>query len=432
MAMLPSTYNYDLNGNQLQFVDSKFSTTDASGLPAGVSSGYTSPDTSGIGQVNLSNFAPSVTKNQNGQQAASNSTFGITPQQAGSVASKAFNTITGNGTNTFGKQVEALDNFGNTYLGTGAADTIGGLNTSALSAGTEGLSDSLTSTGFGADTLTDAGTEAAGLTATSLSSILGSAGIGAIGGGLLASLTGGNTTNGTIGGAIGGAVGSAAMGTTLGAAIGSFIPIPGIGTILGSAVGGLLGSAFGPSEPPSQASGYGGTLTATGGISNPTQGTRNSTAAPSQNALSGLTDMTQQAAKDLGINFNTDLVIGAATSDKHPGPGGHSALEVNDPNTGYDSGKIFYEESDPVSKAAAYKQAFMLAAQQSGYTDQAALDKWYSSYDPSKGASTGAFNPPSAPTIPTTGSSFAQFMTNKQGTPTNGNATPAVPPTPTS
>src|SRR5690606_30613750 len=64
--------------------------------------------------------------------------------------------------------------------------------------------------------------------------ILGAAGLGFSGGGMLAQLTGGNQMGGSLGGA---------GGAALGAAIGS--AIPGIGTVLGGIAGGLLGGGLG-------------------------------------------------------------------------------------------------------------------------------------------------------------------------------------------
>src|SRR5690606_21820276 len=68
----------------------------------------------------------------------------------------------------------------------------------------------------------------------SLGGVLGAAGLGFMGGGLLAQLTGGNQMGGSLGGA---------GGAALGAAIGS--AIPGIGTVLGGIAGGLLGGGLG-------------------------------------------------------------------------------------------------------------------------------------------------------------------------------------------
>ena len=101
---------------------------------------------------------------------------------------------------------------------------------------------------------TGGGSSAGALTSTSLGSVLGAAGIGAVGGGALAGITGGNTTGGSIGGALGSAAGSFAAGTATGTAIGTAVGIgaqalnfvlPGLGII----AGGLAGSLFGPSDP---------------------------------------------------------------------------------------------------------------------------------------------------------------------------------------
>jgi len=110
--------------------------------------------------------------------------------------------------------------------------------------------------GFVGPTLPTTGvaTQAGTLTSTPLSGVAGAAAVGAVGGQLIAGMTGGNETGGSIGGAIGGAAGSYAAGTAAGAAIGSAIGIgaqalnfvlPGLGII----VGGLAGSVFGPDDP---------------------------------------------------------------------------------------------------------------------------------------------------------------------------------------
>lgn len=76
---------------------------------------------------------------------------------------------------------------------------------------------------------------AGSLTSASLSSTLGAAGLGALGGGLLANITGGNPTGGSIGGGIGAAVGNAVL--------------PGVGGIVGGLLGGIGGSLFGGKKP---------------------------------------------------------------------------------------------------------------------------------------------------------------------------------------
>ena len=76
---------------------------------------------------------------------------------------------------------------------------------------------------------------AGSLTSSSLSGVLGAAGLGSLGGGLIASLTGGNTTGGSIGGGAGAAIGN--------------IIAPGIGGIVGGLLGGIGGSLFGGKKP---------------------------------------------------------------------------------------------------------------------------------------------------------------------------------------
>lgn len=77
-----------------------------------------------------------------------------------------------------------------------------------------------------------------GFTSASLGSVLGAAGLGFAGGGILAGLMGGNKTGGSIGGG-------------LGAGVGMMVGGP-IGALIGGAAGGALGGMFGNSKAPRQ------------------------------------------------------------------------------------------------------------------------------------------------------------------------------------
>ncbi len=107
-------------------------------------------------------------------------------------------------------------------------------------------------TGFGSNFVGPLLPGQAGLTTTSLSGILGAAGIGSLVGGLL----GKNQLGGSIGGGLGAGLGSvlagssALAGTGIATALGGFL-LPGIGAV----AGGLLGGLFGGKKPSNQVAG---------------------------------------------------------------------------------------------------------------------------------------------------------------------------------
>ncbi len=145
-------------------------------------------------------------QNQQSQAGATQSPYGISPQQAGSIASKAFNTATGQtGPGTFSNQIASINNWGANNLGLAGASTTGGISNAALDAGfggtegslasgaTGGLSNAALDAGFGGGTAASTGVDAAALNApATLSGVLGAGAIGAIGGGLLAGALGEN------------------------------------------------------------------------------------------------------------------------------------------------------------------------------------------------------------------------------------------------
>lgn len=487
-----NTNPYDLSFNPVALDTSTYTGDNASGETP--SSNYTPPagmttptNTTTVGTTTINNFAPQVAKQSQGQSLDSTnsqqSPFGITPSQAGQIASKAIN-------GGFTNQINQIDNFGANYLGTGAAanadsvtglTTIGGVQGSGLgtssfvdaagdsvASGTPGAiaqggnadianmfaaasSESSASAGLGTASFVDsagdsvaAGTpgaiatgdsaaEAGSLTSTTLTGILGEAGIGALEGGLLTKLTGGNSIGGSIGGALGGAAGGIAGGaaaiggafatTELGAAIGSFIPIPILGTLAGGLIGGAIGGLFGNSSPPTNASGGGGTLTATGGLTDTGTDSKNPNAYSTGYVGAQFTNFSNAAtaaSTALNLKFSPDVQFHANYSSKHGG----ANISVTDSVTGQQTGAISFDPSSQTSVQAAYQQALDAAANYSGTTDTTNLDNWYNNTYVNNNT-TGNFTPQAAPSIPTN-STFAAYVAQQQGQPnaTNGTTTP--------
>jgi tape measure domain-containing protein len=110
--------------------------------------------------------------------------------------------------------------------------TIGGFMSAPLWGGTSGLSAAALSGPGGLAALEASGGAAGGFIAPSLSQLLGPAALGALGGGLIAQLTGGNRIGGSIGGGLG-----AGAGFLLGGPVGALI-----GGALGGGLGGLFGN----------------------------------------------------------------------------------------------------------------------------------------------------------------------------------------------
>ncbi len=121
------------------------------------------------------------------------------------------------------------------------------------------------------------------LTSATLSQVLGAAGIGALGGSLLAQLTGGNQVGGGVGGGLGAAAGFAIGGP--------------IGGLVGGLGGSVLGGLFGGGRPSSEEATFLASPT-TGGIAvTSSEGGRNA-----------------QAARDLAEQFLTQLVPAIAAA----------------------------------------------------------------------------------------------------------------------
>jgi hypothetical protein len=154
---------------------------------------------------------------------------------------------------TSGGLLDSINTFGNTYLGTGltAAET----GSAGVTAGTSGIgatealgngviaTPAQTAGVFGADSVAGAGA----WTTTSLSGALGYAGIGYVGGGLLAGVLGENQVGGSIGGALGSFAGGLAGGALLGTELGSFAGP--VGALAGGVLGSIVGGLFGNSKP---------------------------------------------------------------------------------------------------------------------------------------------------------------------------------------
>lgn len=97
-----------------------------------------------------------------------------------------------------------------------------------------------------------------GLNPLPLGSVLGAAGLGALGGGMLAQFTGGNSTGGSIGGGLGAAAGYALAASSLLGPVG-----PVAAALIGGAGGGVLGGMFGGGGAQNRA--YSLALNASGG-----------------------------------------------------------------------------------------------------------------------------------------------------------------------
>lgn len=115
-------------------------------------------------------------------------------------------------------------------LGFSAGTSFGGISTVGVTPSVFGAG------GFAAPNIAGSSSLLGG---TTLSGLLGGAGLGLGVGSLVGSLTGGNSLGSSIGGALGGAIGSV---------------VPVIGTILGSALGGAIGGLFGPGKTAGKAS----------------------------------------------------------------------------------------------------------------------------------------------------------------------------------
>lgn len=291
-------------------------------------------------------------------------------------------------------------------------------------AGQIGADGSTIATGAVAQGAADAATSGSLFGTATLSGTLGAAGLGAIGGGILAHALGENSTGGSVGGAIGAAAGYALGGAgaaALGLELGSFAGP--VGAIVGGIGGAIFGGLFGNSSPGTNASGEGGSLTASGALSGVATGGKNPNSTSSSTvstATQNFSSLAEAANTQLGIQFSPDVHFQANYSSKHGG----TNINVSGPN-GQSSGPISFNPQDASSSQQAYLQALTLAAQYSGYTNTNQINSWYQQTYINSNA--GASNlPPTLPNNPNASAgttSFQQFLTNYKAQ-QNANAAP--------
>lgn len=309
--------------------------------------------------------------------------------------------------NTASPLVGAINNFG-TNLGFAATSADSAANLAAFGvapgASTEAAAAAADSTASFAAGTSDLGASTVGAT---LSGTLGAAGLGYLGGGILAHALGENSTGGSIGGAIGAGAGMAvgASSAMLGAELGSFAGP--VGAIVGGIGGALFGGLFGNNSTPTSAStasyslNPGGGLTYAGGSSkNPSPQTN----AFDSTAATNFSNLTNAASTALGIQFNNTSGLAVGDSTQHGG----AWIE------GGSSGKVFFDPSNTQQSQNAYLKALIGVANQAGYTNNQAITDWYNKNYVNSTA--GASNqPPSLPNNPNASAgtnSFQQFIAN--------------------
>jgi hypothetical protein len=229
---------------------------------------------------------------------------------------------------------------GGTPIPTGLLSTLG-KKTGAGQAAMSGVNSFGQSIGFGAGAqpASFVGPMQPGAlgTTSSLGSVAGAAGLGYIGGGMLAKATGGNQTGGSIGGAIGGALGSYAAGTATGLAVGAAFGIgaqalnfivPGLGII----VGGLAGSLIGNKKPATRASDFAGTIDANEGLANVSFGSKNAGQSKSNTEVQGAaSDYYKELKAATGIDLSGNQIRGGFNSVQMGG----GYLQVDQRGKGY-------------------------------------------------------------------------------------------------
>ena len=142
-----------------------------------------------------------------------------------------------------------------------------------------------------------------GLSSATLGSILGAAGIGAVGGGLLNNLIGGKSTGGSIGGGLGAGVGMAFGGP--------------LGALLGGTAGSLIGGMFGAGKPTS-ASEFAASLGQGSGFSS-TFGAKNGDIAFSQGLASQLSGFISAIETATGVDVSGKNVRGGFNTNQFGG-----------------------------------------------------------------------------------------------------------------
>lgn len=148
-----------------------------------------------------------------------------------------------------------------------------------------------------ANTAAAAGQASGAFTSATLSGVLGAAGIGAFGGGMLASLTGGNQVGGSIGGGLGAAAGFALGGP--------------VGALIGGAAGGFLGGLFGGGGPSDMTQAVTVDLATGQVISAGGLGGKKFSAENQQTARAVAQEFAQMAAAVGGIKKQLEVIIGS-------------------------------------------------------------------------------------------------------------------------
>lgn len=198
-----------------------------------------------------------------------------------------------NGVPTYGSAAGAASGIGGLGnmlgLGLGSLGTMGGIFGSTGAGISAGFG-----TGIGAGTLSMAPVSTAGILGgtAGLAGVLGAAGLGALGGGMFASLIGGNQTGGSIGGGIG-------------AALGMMTPLGPLGALLGGLAGSAIGGMFGNNEPSNYTAfaNFGSDFSLVGGLSGdkPNQATL-AAAAQAGQAISEAAKLLEAAGIELASN----------------------------------------------------------------------------------------------------------------------------------
>jgi len=336
-------------------------------------------------------MAPASNGNSGGGSIISPSNIGSIAKQGGQFVSNGFSLPQSSFVNNIGTGLGfAPGSVSYTAAGSLPWQTAGSIANPAM-AGMEGVGSTVGSLG----------------TSSTLSSTLGAAGIGALAGSFLGRI-GGNSMGGSVGGAIG-------------AGIGNMIA-PGIGGVIGGALGGTIGGFFGGGKPKTNADTFTARLTESGA----TEGYENrainaqQTAGFAQNQNNNISSIFSGAAKDLGIKFNKDIVLGGGISTKHPQAGGDSHIWLDDKQNGTTLVNQYYQGGDVEGENRAYLAALKAAAAQSGYTDSAAIDTWFANKVAQQNAPQAAAGSSGMPFIPIKDNQrFADFMGKfkEQGTP---------------
>lgn len=307
--------------------------------------------------------------------------------------------------NTADTSVAAASDAAANALGTGTFVNAAG---DSVAAGTPGA---IELTGNQAASLAASGAASPGfLGGITLSGALTAAGLGAVGGGMLASALGENPTGGSIGGGIGAVAGFAVGGP--------------IGAVVGGIGGSLFGGMFGNNTPPTSDTTTTSNISSTGGLQNTTTASKNpssGTDAFTASAQENFASIAGAANTALGIQFNPEVQFVGGDSTRHGGP----FIGVSDSKTGQDTGAIYFNPQDPASTQQAYAQALSAAASFSGYQDTSKLTDWYNNtyVNSNNGATNIAPSLPNNPNANQSASTWNNFITQYAAN-QNANAAP--------